>query len=65
MPSLQSRFIDELDADLIKNISHVSEHTNPFSNNVLDEYNSSNTHLLNKEELIKILLNLPEVKSEL
>ena len=31
----------------------------------LDEYNSSNTHLLNKEELIKILLNLPEVKSEL
>tara|TARA_A100001015_G_scaffold248230_1_gene285499 strand:- start:1262 stop:2350 length:1089 start_codon:yes stop_codon:yes gene_type:complete len=33
--------------------------------NVLDEYNSSNTHLLNKEELIKILLNLPEVKSEL
>ena len=39
MPSLQSRFIDELDADLIKNISHVSEHTNPFSNNVLDEYN--------------------------
>tara|TARA_B100000902_G_scaffold387990_1_gene432910 strand:+ start:1079 stop:2083 length:1005 start_codon:yes stop_codon:yes gene_type:complete len=30
-----------------------------------DEYNSSNTNLLNKEELIKILLNLPEVKSEL
>ena len=25
MPSLQSRFIDELDADLIKNISYVSE----------------------------------------
>jgi|TARA_B100001063_G_C16738030_1_gene543119 UDP-glucose 4-epimerase len=31
----------------------------------LDEYNSSNTNLLNKEELIKILLDLPEVKSEL
>ena len=30
-----------------------------------DEYNSSNTDLLNKEELIKILLDLPEVKSEL
>ena len=32
---------------------------------LLDEYNSSNTNLLNKEELIKILLDLPEVKSEL
>jgi UDP-glucose 4-epimerase len=29
------------------------------------EYNSSNTELLNKEKLIKILLKLPEVISEL
>ena len=31
----------------------------------LEEYNSNNTSLLNKDELIKVLLNLPEVKSEL
>ena len=31
----------------------------------LEEYNSNNTSILNKDELIKVLLNLPEVKSEL
>ncbi len=31
----------------------------------LEEYNSSNTLMLNKEALIKVLLKLPEVKSEL
>ena len=39
MPSLQSRFIDELDEELIKNVNHVSEHTNPFNNSGFDEYN--------------------------
>ena len=29
------------------------------------EYNSSNTKILDKEELIKILLELPEVQSQL
>ncbi len=52
MPSLQSRFIDELDADLIKNISHVSEHTNPFSNNVLDEYNQDSDFVAKKPKSI-------------
>ena len=52
MPSLQSRFIDELDADLIKNISHVSEHTNPFSNNVLDEYNQDSDFAAKKPKSI-------------
>ena len=32
---------------------------------ILEEYNSSNTLMLNKEALIKVLLKLPEVKSEL
>ena len=31
----------------------------------IEEYNSNNTSILNKDELIKVLLNLPEVKSEL
>tara|TARA_Y100000590_G_scaffold442760_2_gene571281 strand:+ start:219 stop:452 length:234 start_codon:yes stop_codon:yes gene_type:complete len=31
----------------------------------LEEYNSNNTNMLNKDKLIKVLLNLPEVKSEL
>ena len=31
----------------------------------IEEYNSNNTYVLNKDELIKVLLNLPEVKSEL
>ena len=52
MPSLQSRFIDELDADLIKNISHVSEHTNPFSNTVLDEYNQDSNFAAKKPKSI-------------
>ena len=52
MPSLQSRFIDELDADLIKNISHVSEHTNPFSNTVLDEYNQDSDFAVKKPKSI-------------
>ena len=36
-----------------------------ISNGLPEEYNSNNTNDLNKEELIKILLELPEVKSEL
>jgi len=34
-------------------------------NENLKEYNSSNTSILNKDQLMQILLNLPEVKSEL
>ena len=52
MPSLQSRFIDELDADLIKNISHVSEHTNPISNTVIDEYNQDSDFATKKPKSI-------------
>ena len=35
------------------------------SKNMSDEYNSSNTKILNKKELIELLLNLPEVKMHL
>ena len=31
----------------------------------MGEYNSSNTKILDKNELIKVLLELPEVKSQL
>ncbi|MDA9674982.1 UvrD-helicase domain-containing protein, partial [Pelagibacteraceae bacterium] len=48
MPSLQSRFIDELDDNLIKNVSHISEHTNPFNNNNFDEYNQDSDFLPKK-----------------
>ena len=52
MPSLQSRFIDELDDNLIKNISHISEHTNPFNNNNFDEYNQDSDFLPKKHKYI-------------
>ena len=51
MPSLQSRFIDELDEDLIKNVSHISEHTNPFNNN-FNEYNQDSDFLPKKPKFI-------------
>ena len=35
------------------------------SKTLYDEYNSSNTKILSKEELIQILLKLPEVKSHI
>ena len=52
MPSLQSRFIDELDDNLIKNVSHISEHTNPFNNNNFDEYNQDSDFLPKKPKYI-------------
>ena len=52
MPSLQSRFIDELDDNLIKNVSHISEHTNPFNNNNFDEYNQDSDFLTKKSKYI-------------
>ena len=52
MPSLQSRFIDELDDTLIKNVSHISEHTNPFNNNNFDEYNQDSNFLPKKPKYI-------------
>ena len=52
MPSLQSRFIDELDDNLIKNVSHISEHTNPFNNNSFDEYNQDSDFLPKKPKYI-------------
>ena len=52
MPSLQSRFIDELDDNLIKNVSHISEHTNPFNNNNFDEYNQDSDFLPKKPKFI-------------
>ena len=52
MPSLQSRFIDELDDTLIKNVSHISEHTNPFNNNNFDEYNQDSDFLPKKPKYI-------------
>jgi len=52
MPSLQSRFIDELDDTLIKNVSHISEHTNPFNNNNFDEYNQDSDFLPKKPKFI-------------
>ena len=36
-----------------------------LNNKLVEEYNSSNTKVLNEHELIKILIELPEVKSEL
>ena len=36
-----------------------------LESNINKEYNSSNTEILNKEQLKKILLELPEVKSQL
>ena len=51
MPSLQSRFIDELDEDLIKNVSHISEHTNPFNNN-FNEYNQDSDFQPKKPKFI-------------
>ena len=39
MPSLQSRFIDELDQDLLKNINHISNHMQSFGQNSIDEFN--------------------------
>ena len=52
MPSLQSRFIDELDDTLIKNVSHISEHTNPLNNNNFDEYNQDSNFLPKKPKYI-------------
>ena len=52
MPSLQSRFIDELDDNLIKNVSHISEHTNPFNNNNFDEYNQDSDFIPKKPKYI-------------
>ena len=52
MPSLQSRFIDELDDNLIKNVSHISEHTNPLNNNNFDEYNQDSNFLPKKPKYI-------------
>ena len=52
MPSLQSRFIDELDDNLIKNVSHISEHTSPFNNNNFDEYNQDSDFLPKKPKFI-------------
>ena len=52
MPSLQSRFIDELDDNLIKNVSHISEHTNPLNNNNFDEYNQDSDFLPKKPKYI-------------
>ena len=57
MPSLQSRFIDELDEDLIKNVNHISEHTNPFSNNNFDEYNQDSGFPIKKPKFIGSNLN--------
>ena len=57
MPSLQSRFIDELDDNLIKNVSHISEHTNPFNNNNFDEYNQDSDFLPKKPKYIGSNLN--------
>ena len=39
MPSLQSRFIDELDQKIIKTINHASDHLNSFQEAHFDEYN--------------------------
>ena len=39
MPSLQSRFIDELDQELVKNINHISDHMQSFGQNSIDEFN--------------------------
>jgi DNA helicase-2/ATP-dependent DNA helicase PcrA len=39
MPSLQSRFIDELDQEIIKTINHASDHLNSFQEPSFDEYN--------------------------
>ena len=57
MPSLQSRFIDELDDNLTKNVSHISEHTNPFNNNNFDEYNQDSDFLPKKPKYIGSNLN--------
>ena len=39
MPSLQSRFIEELDENLVKHINHVSDHIQNFGMASIDEFN--------------------------
>ena len=39
MPSLQSRFIEELDEALIKHVNHVSDHMQSFGMDSIDEFN--------------------------
>ena len=39
MPSLQSRFIEELNQDIIKTINHASDHMNALQNQEFDEFN--------------------------
>ena len=39
MPSLQSRFIEELDDELRKHINHVSDHMQSFGMGSIDEFN--------------------------
>ena len=39
MPSLQSRFIEELDQELIKTVNHASSHMDRFQNQEFDEFN--------------------------
>ena len=39
MPSLQSRFIEELDQEIIKTINHASDHLKSFKEPHFDEYN--------------------------
>ena len=47
----------ELDEDLIKNVNHISEHTNPFSNNNFDEYNQDSGFPIKKPKFIGSNLN--------
>ena len=39
IPSLQSRFIEELDQNIIKTVNHASDHMNSLENESFDEFN--------------------------
>ena len=48
-----------------KNVNHAETFSKGKNSKVVEEYNSNNTNQLNLNEMTKILLNLPEIKSDL
>ena len=67
MPSLQSRFIEELDQDLVKHINHVSDHMQSFGRSSFNEFNQDHEsgskkiqHLSVENNNYKTVINIEE-----
>ena len=67
MPSLQSRFIEELDQDLVKQINHVSDHMQSFGRSSFNEFNQDHEsgskkiqHLSVENNNYKTVINIEE-----